>query len=257
MIDIYKNLLNKLNTLKEEYGAVAIKLEFESEYTTEKENEYFKRLALESGLSLVIKIGGCGSVRDIALAETLSPQVLVAPMIESAYSLDKFYTTAKSSCDLSQINLFFNIETIAAYKNIENILDSQYIENFKGIVFGRSDFALSLTQDTGIVESDIIFDYVNNTVKALEQTRLELIVGGNISINSKKFLQKIESKCFKRFETRKIIFDKILLSKDFEKGIELALEFEKLWLNSKIYKNAFDTSRLESIEKRISQTTLT
>lgn len=247
----YHTLLEKLTRLKDDFYVIGIKLEFETEYTTQKDIYFAKKLALESGLDLAIKIGGCGSVKDIEQAEKTSPQALIAPMIESRYALEKFYKTAQSLCEVKNIDLYFNLETICGYNNLDKILTSEYINEFKGVVFGRSDFAASIEKSENDVNSELISDFVNNFIQKIERTALELTLGGCISGQSNKFLDCIKSSCFKKFETRKIIFDKRLLSKNFEQGLELALEFELEWLKAKDQRTIFDEKRIEEITKRL------
>ena len=55
----------------------------------------------------------------------------------------------------------------------------------------------------------------------------------------------------KKKETRKIIFDKKILEKDFENALKKALDFEILWLESKSFKNPLDIERAKELKKRI------
>lgn len=249
----YSAMLNKLLKLKKDFCATGIKLEFETEYTSRKDIDFVKRLALDSNLDLAIKIGGCGSVRDIELAEKVAPQSLVAPMIESRYSLEKFYTTAKSLCRVEDVDLFFNLETIDGYNNLDKILSYEYINEFKGIVFGRSDFMSSLNKFESDVNSKLLLHYVNILTEKIENTNLELILGGCISGSSKEFLKNVEGNSFKKVETRKIIFDKEVLKKDFENALNLAFDFELTWLEAKEQKTIFDQNRLDEISKRFNK----
>ena len=249
----YSEILKKIIKLKNSFYANGIKLEFETEFVTQKDIYFAKKLALESGLDLAIKIGGCGSVHDIEQAEKISPQSIVAPMIESRYSLEKFFSTAQILYDIRNIDLYLNLETICGYNNLDEILSSFCISEFKGIVFGRSDFVSSLNLSTDYVNSKLVLDFVNNVTQKIEKSNLELILGGCVSSQSKEFLENIKSASFKQFETRKIIFDKKLLSNDFEQGLELALEFELDWLNLKGQKTILDKNRIEEITKRLNK----
>lgn len=251
----YDYILDKLTSLKNDFCARAIKLEFETEYTTQKDIYFAKKLALESGLDLIIKIGGCGSVHDIEQAEKISPQAIVAPMIESRYALEKFFLTTQTLCKDENLNeniaLYFNLETICGFNNLDDMLNSPYINGFKGIVFGRSDFTNSLGQPSQDTDSKIILGFITKALKKIKNHDLELVIGGCISAQSKSFLETIDSPCFKKFETRKILFDKNLLNLDFEKGLETALEFELEWLKLKEQKTVFDKRRIAEITKRL------
>lgn len=237
----YNLLLNLLIDLKSNHEAVGVKLEFESEYTTKADNELLKKLADEANVDLVIKIGGCGCVNDIICAKKLNPRALVAPMIESKYALEKFYLTAN---DLINCDLYFNLETIAGFENFNEILSSKFIDKFRGIVFGRSDFCASMGQEN----LKNTHKFLNVISEKIKNTHLELIVGGNITQDSIDFLK--QANC-EKFETRKIIFNRNALEKNIQQGLNLALKFEVLWLKSKENIIKTDEKRIADIEKRL------
>ena len=172
-------------------------------------------------------------------------------MIESAYALEKFYENVKDICEDKSKNLMFNIETITAYENIDKVLNSKYIDSFSTIVFGRNDFCRSLGKTADFCDDEIVFDYICSVLQKIENTGLNLIVGGNITPKSQDFLQKINSNKFTHFETRKVVFDKKILKEDFKKALQEALEFELLWLELKSFKNPLDEMRMDILKKRL------
>lgn len=222
------------------YNALGIKLELESEALSWHDAIRFKSLADDAGLELVLKLGGCASVSDISLAYELGAKTLVAPMIESVYALEKFYLTTR---EIGDFILDFNIETIQGLKNLDDILKSKYIGNFNAIIFGRSDFCASCND----LDCEETLDIAKEMSKKVQKAGLEFIVGGNITPYSIDFLRNIRTK----FETRKIIFDIAAVGKNFNKALELALEFEILWLNSKENKTVLDEARIKEILRRL------
>ena len=172
-------------------------------------------------------------------------------MIESAYALEKFYENVKDIHADETPNLMFNIETITAYENIDKILKNKYIDKFSIIVFGRNDFCCSLGKTADFCDDNIVFNYICNVLQKIENTGLNLIVGGNITQKSQEFLQKINSDKFTHFETRKIVFDKKILNEDFKTALQEALEFELLWLELKSFKNPLDEMRTNILKKRL------
>ena len=54
-----------LYELKEKYGAIGVKAEFETEGLYLEEAYRLKDLAFNAGLETTIKIGGCGAVKDL------------------------------------------------------------------------------------------------------------------------------------------------------------------------------------------------
>lgn len=247
----YSQLLEKLKTLKNQYFATGLKLELETEIISTTEIDLAQKLAQESGLYLTLKTSGCSAVSDIFLSKALEIQNILSPMIESSYALEKFYENVKNICVNDSKNLMFNIETITAYENIDKILNCKYIDKFKTIVFGRNDFCHSLGKTADFCDDNTIFEYICNVINKIENTGLNLVVGGNITTKSQEFLKKINSNKFTHVETRKITFDKKVLDSDFKKALDEALEFEMLWLKSKSFKNPLDETRCTVLNNRI------
>ena len=247
----YSQLLEKLNNLKLNYAATGLKLELETEIISTAEIDLAQKLTEESGLRLTLKTSGCSAVSDIFLSKALGISNILSPMIESAYALEKFYENVKDIRTDKTPNLMFNIETITAYENIDKVLNSKYIDSFSTIVFGRNDFCRSLGKTADFCDDEIVFDYICSVLQKIENTGLNLIVGGNITPKSQDFLQKINSNKFTHFETRKIVFDKKILKEDFKKALQEALEFELLWLELKSFKNPLDEMRMDILKKRL------
>lgn len=243
MITYNSRISEILNDLKENYNAIGIKSEFAEEGACYDEVAALKNLADNIGLEYILKIGGCEAKKDIADAENLKVNSIVAPMIESEYALKKFIKIASNT--FSGENLFINIETINGYNNLDNIIQSDAFNNLKGIVFGRSDFAGSLNLTCKNADDEIIYNYVNEISQKIKKQSKEFIVGGNISPNSIQFLKNLTY--LSKFETRKIIFDSYALKNpNIKNGILRAIEFEILWLK---YKNNGNLTKQD--EKRI------
>ena len=84
-----------LENLKENFHAIGLKAEFESEGSTYEEVLALKKLGDKNNLPIVLKIGGCGALRDIQEAKKIGVSSIVAPMIESKYALNKFVETVR------------------------------------------------------------------------------------------------------------------------------------------------------------------
>lgn len=242
-----EQLFKLARILKADYGACGIKIEFENEFLTNDECNFLKKVATKAGLDLVVKIGGCGSMQDMISAKTLLPHAIVAPMIESRYALEKFYKTANVLMMHNICDLYFNIETVVGFQNLDEILKSSMIEKFKGVVFGRSDFCESFGQQSRQIDPEETIEYVNTLSRKIDNKGLELIVGGNVTQNSVSYLRV--SGC-KKFETRKIIFDRSSLEKNITAGLNLALEFEIQFLKSKEVKTEVDKYRIAEVTRR-------
>lgn len=234
-------LLNKLIDLKENHNAKGIKAEFESEGATFEEIMQLKQLATKASLELVVKIGGCGALKDMQDTKTIGVNTIVAPMIESEYALQKFVETYQEVYTNEHTKLYINIETITGYNNIDNILSSKYLNYITGIIWGRGDMAKSMNiidvEDTKLTEIG------KNLSKKVTSHNKEFIIGGKITTKSLQSFNKIN---FSQVETRKIIFDKNINSN----GINKAIKFEIDWIKAKKSFKESDKLRLEQLEKR-------
>lgn len=123
------------------------------------------------------------------------------------------------------------------------------------MVFGRVDFAGSMGRQRDFVNSDEMISYVCDVAEVAKKHNLDLVVGGGVSAESIEPLRKVRQIRLDRFETRKVIFDAAVLDgNDAARGVELAVEFELLWLKNKrdYYRTiaAEDEQRIAMMEKR-------
>lgn len=253
-----KDIYNIIKDLKENYCVSGIKAEFETETYTYDELLYLKELALRFNLDFTIKIGGCGSIKDLYEAKNLDANNIVSPMVETSYSLKKFIEAASSAfnnSDLKNLNLFINIETIFGFNNLESILNNEYARYINGIIIGRSDLASSLNLDSNLVDSDEILNISSNIAKQALLRNKELILGGKITANSLQFFKQISQIKLNKFETRKLIFDaKSALNKNnIKDGIKKAILFELMLLKNKTNITNNDIQRIKILETRMLQ----
>jgi len=82
-MELRKELRKSLCRLKEEYGVVSIKAEFEAEGSRKDELIMLREMVETAGLGLIIKIGGCEAVHDIDQCKLLNATGVMAPMIET------------------------------------------------------------------------------------------------------------------------------------------------------------------------------
>ena len=245
-----EKLLEILTDLKNNHSVISVKTEFETEGTNFEEAKKLQEIVRIAELSFTTKIGGCGALNDIINAKKLNSKTIVAPMIETEYALKKFIQTVKkvySEKELTDINLYINLETITGYNNLKQIINAEDFSYIKGIVLGRNDFISSMQLPKENANSDKILEIANIIGKELEKINKNLIIGGCVDENSIDFFNKINSNSFKGFETRKILFKK---EKEISrKSIQKAIEFELIWLKSKQEKNTFDIERIKHLEE--------
>lgn len=232
--------MNLSESLKQNFHAIGLKAEFESEGATYEEVLALKKLGDKINLPIVLKIGGCGALRDIQEAKKIGVSSIVAPMIESKYALNKFIETVrKVYLENEKINLYINIETITGFNAIDEIINDKDFDYIKGIVLGRNDLAESMGIED--VEDGRIFEIAEEISNKLKDK--EFVIGGKITEKSLSFIKKLP---ITRFETRKVVLDK---NADIE-SINKAIEFEILWIKNKNIKSIEDYKRLENLEKR-------
>lgn len=250
-----ENMISILKTLKKDYGVIAVKSEFETEGSRKNELTKLRDIISKSNLNMYIKIGGCEAVRDLDDCKILGADGIMAPMIETPFAASKFknaYNKVFSDKD-GKIDKIINLETITAYNNIEDIF-SQNKDFLDTVVIGRSDFSASCKIPKEEINGKEMFEYCEKIIDKSNDYGFNSAFGGTISVNSIPFIEKLEDK-IDRIETRKIVFDIEKLNGEYDKAIDLAIEFEYLYLKNKLnyYQSIVneDSQRFSDLEKRI------
>ena len=262
MNKIEREMLDILRELRQEYGAVSVKAEFEAEGTRTEELLRLIDIARRVDLKVGLKIGGCEAVRDLIESKNFGVEYIIAPMVETPYALSKFIEAKNnvySQEQLEDTSFLFNIETITAFENLEGLITKATAKGgVQGGVFGRVDFAGSNNLPRSAINNSGVTDYVIKTAHALKDAGLELVVGGSVDIGAIAELRKIRAVHLSRFETRKVIFDGSAVETDrIIEGLQKTVNFELLWLKNKrdYYGTiqAEDKSRIAMLEERWSQ----
>lgn len=256
MNTIEQEMAHLLMHLKRNYGVVGLKAEFEAEGSRLEEVMRLKEIASEAGVRLAIKVGGCEAITDMYMAKAIGVNRIVAPMVESPYALKKYLASMKKAflgTDRMTTCTYINIETEhSALHTFKLMLGLPEIHELDGVVIGRGDLAGSM----GLTRQDVDSDQVCMAVLQVIDTnnrKLDLTIGGGITVKSIPFLKMIQDD-ISQFETRKVIFSSKTGLENAERGIELALLFEELWLQNK--RNYYlriadeDLPRLKALEDR-------
>lgn len=220
----------------EKYGYISVKAEFEAEGTRVDELLRLIDISNKANLKLTVKIGGCEAKRDLMESKQFGVDYVVAPMVETDYSLSKYIiakNTVFSDEEKQFTDFLINIETVTSFNNREAIIKLAK-NNIDGIVFGRVDFSESLGLGREGIHSEQITEKVLEIAKLCKHNNLDLVVGGAVSADSVEILKQINSVYLTRFETRKVVFDSnILETKEIDSGLINAVHFELLWLQNK------------------------
>ncbi len=231
------HMVDILKELKAKYSALAVRAEFEAEGTKLEELLRLKEISLSAGLGLALKIGGCESVRDMLESRIVGVNYLIAPMVESAYSLRKYLQAVKkvfTADELKNIEVLCNIETMTACDNFESMLKIPEINLLNGIVIERVDLCFSLGYDEKYINSKEISRIVTGLISSAQKRHLVCTLGGGLSAASLKTFEKAAVAAPGRYETRKVCFGYSKGDRNYDKGILKALGFELLWLKNKV-----------------------
>ena len=257
-----REMLDMLKALKQDFGASAVKAEFEAEGTRIEELMRLIDLARRADLKVKLKVGGCEAVRDLIESKQFGVEYIIAPMTETPYSVEKFITAKNkvySSDQQEDTKFLFMVETITTFNNLDQMIATACKPNgLQGVVFGRVDFLGSMGFDRSTIDTAKTTDYVVKVAEKAKVAGLDMVVGGAIAISSIPELQRMAATHLSRFETRKVAFDAEGLSNpNLPRGLEKTVLFELVWLkNKREYYGEIreeDTSRIKMLERRAEQ----
>lgn len=245
----------KLRVLKEEYGILGVKAEFEAEGSRKDELIMLREFTDSAGLGLIIKIGGCEAVHDLDQCKLLDVAGVMAPMIETPFAMDKFKGAVKKVYRESPpTEILINAETKTCLQSFDEILDRG--EAFlTGVTVGRSDLSASMGIERKDIETGAVFNATKSFLEKAERRNLITNFGGNIGIESIPFIMRMFPHA-ERFETRKVICPTVDNAERLKRTIKAALDFELLYLQFKSDYYASmsmeDRQRIERLRLQIS-----
>ncbi|MGM0381601.1 MAG: aldolase/citrate lyase family protein [bacterium] len=138
-------LRNKLSSLIEKHRICTMKLSTEDAGMPFEDIRERHRLFGDL-LALQLKIGGPEARNDMRTGVTIGCRALIAPMVESPYSLKNFLNSCREVLGekkFSFIDKQVNIETRQGVANIENILTAEGAEKLAQVTIGRHDLCRS------------------------------------------------------------------------------------------------------------------
>lgn len=250
-------MLELLKDLKENYGVLGVKAEFEAEGTRRDEITRLLEIIYRADSELVLKIGGCEAISDMEYSKILGATGIIAPMIESPFAMSKFVSSINkvfSQEERKNMKFIINVETKTCVDNLDDIFSDKYTGMVDCIVIGRVDLSASLGYSRKEINNEDIF---NTCKKILEKCREKNIctgIGGGIAVEAIPFIKNLGS-LIDKVESRKIIFSVKNCFDKLKVGLIKAMEFECLYLEifQDMYtKNAVENSdRITMMQERI------
>jgi 4-hydroxy-2-oxoheptanedioate aldolase len=250
---IESQMVGLLRTMRTDYGATAVKASMEAEGILLNEMLRLKEIVMAAGSGLSVKIGGCEALTDARLAKGYGVCILLAPMIESRFALEKFLDMAQSVFSEEEregMQFYINIETLEGLRNIGEILAAKNVPLLDAIVLGRTDLRSALKAEN--VDCPAMLEAAREVFGKAKEQSLRCIVGGGISEKTIPFLSQL-GELVDGFETRKVVFaDAAQEPGKMREAILLALHFELLWyrLRQQIYLPLYeeDLDKMKKIE---------
>lgn len=246
-----------LKELKNQYGVIAVKAEFEAEGSRKDELIMLREFVYRSDLNFIIKIGGCEAVHDLDQCKLLGATGIMAPMIETEFAMKKFRNAAEKVYrnELDTVEWIINAETKTCMHNYDSIL-SVGKGFLTGVTVGRSDLSASMGIERKNIESNRVFDATHYLVMKSREHSLITNFGGNIGIESIPFILKMGN-LIDRFETRKVVITQNGDVVKTKAAIQAALKFELAYLQYKAeYYNAMsleDKARIKRLENQVNE----
>lgn len=192
--------------------------EFEAEGLTVDELAAEALFAARNGLDYLVKIGGCEARSDINLLHRLGVTSIVAPMIESAFAMEK-YMGALPPGAFREVGV--TIETVHAVDRIEEILDAGAA--LTNVTIGRNDLTASFRGSGS--NSPETLERTRIVARAAKKRGLAVGMGGGIDGDARRLLRDGDelAELIDRIETRKLVMtlDQFLLEGVLEDSLRL------------------------------------
>lgn len=232
-----KKMVELLLDLRDNYGAIGIKAEFESEGTRLNELIRLRDIVSRCDLGIMLKTGGPEAVRDILDAQIVGVAGLVAPMVESEYALKKYLQAVLKFIPeelRAELAVAVNIETRQACANFPAMLELPEIKALNFVTIGRVDLSGSMKLGREEINSEAVFAITRAVLEKAKNAGLKTAMGGAISAQAIPFIEKLlADNLLDRFETRKVIFSAPAGIASARESLAKANQFELLWLQNK------------------------
>lgn len=221
-LDEEEILREQLSLLREECGATSLKVSTEDAGMGYDEIRTVHRL-FHDILSIQAKIGGPEARQDMRSVVDIGCRSVVAPMIESGYSLQKFIESLREELGekvYGFIGKQINIETENACRNLDKIFARPEISELDQITVGRTDLCRSLGKEPNHPD---VMRRVAEVVVAAKERGIAVSVGGRVTPKDAVRLMTVCAPT--RLNTRDVGFDPSTCG-NIEDAVRRILDFE-------------------------------
>jgi hypothetical protein len=257
MNSLEKQMLALLVETEKCCAARYVKADFEAEGLRTEEILRLKNVAFRAGLKLSLTIGGCEAKRDLFESKNFGADIIVAPMVESAFALRKYEQAVHkvySPEEREGIAFWFNLETKAATAKADEILASESACRLDIAAIDRVDLSLSLAAGEDDVDGPEVSALAASLARKVKASGLGTAIGGGVSSRSFGLVSKLTAEgILDYYETRKVGFSTVGISEErYRRGLVLAYGFEIFYLRDKLQgkrdSSARDAARLDFLE---------
>jgi hypothetical protein len=255
----YKELKGFLTELKTKHGAVGIKLSTEESGHSLKFIDFINNRVSNGILPLNMKIGGPNAKTDIINGLDSGVSGFIGPMIESSFGVKQYVLALRDIAGIDRMNellISINIESINAYKNIDNIINSPEIIDIDQIVIGSSDLAASISKPKN--DPDLLKMVKEITRKAKKIGKL-VRIGGimGLCVKTPDILESLLNDTgADKINSANVCFEVIKLDdirNTYFKALEYEFKMNLFWLIQKKKRLTLLEKRALSSEKRFNQ----
>lgn len=250
----YAQAVEVLLKLSKKGKIFAVKAETESEGLEWSALTYLRILSEKVQLPFSLKIGGVEAVTDLVSATFLDVDSVVAPMVESSFSVEKFKKAIQKS-GIQGVRKKILIETIGGLQSLPNIL-AEHRSWLDGVNFGRTDLLGSLNSATKghqtIVSQDFA-DLLGMGIQSAKSQSLPVTLGGQVTMKSLQGLLEVGPKFQPDFvETRRFVlpFKEIVSDNSL---LEEVLSVERLLVRRLLSFSALRVEALVSYGNELSE----
>lgn len=251
--ELVEKLQNRLSLLSQQHGVIALKTGTEVEDMDAAEIAVMRRISAAAGLPLIVKIGGPEARRDMRECLAIGVDVLLAPMVESVYSLVNFVDTAKSIMRETgkEARLAINLETALAMQNLDAMIASSAFTHLGQVTIGRGDLSKSMNL---AVDDEEVLRVTRNALVRLNRQNKITSVGGGLSVHNISSMSELLPAA--RFNTRHIVFANTeAFGRDAARHLSEGLYFEQAMYDAFALMNperaAFYAERNRQLEERL------